>query len=127
MWFTRGEPAVPREVSTMLARILVSVSVVLAAGSAAWTDDDDHRSQVITVRPFELADPVAREELQVRIENAIESVCRFSGQRDLASLNNRRRCRTETRESVESQLGFPIAELKDRHLDRQLALHLTSH
>lgn len=111
----------------MLARILVSVSVVLAASSAAWTDDDDHRSQVIPVRPFELADPAAREELQVRIENAIESVCRLSGQRDLASLNSRRRCKAETQESVESQLGFPLAELTDRHPDQQLALHLRSH
>lgn len=111
----------------MIVRTLVSISAVLAAASAASAQSGDSRSEVVTVRPFEFADPAAREELQLRIENAIESVCRNSGRRDLASLNTQRRCESETLERVEAQLGFALAELDGQRIDRQLALHVAAH
>ena len=110
----------------MIVRTLLSISAVLAAGSAASAQSDANRSEVVTIRPFEFADPAAREQLQLRIQNAIESVCRNSGRRDLASLNTQRRCESETLERVEAQLGFTLAELDGQSLDQQLALHIAA-
>jgi|GEM_PF-3448571 len=106
----------------MVIRTLVSVSALLAAGSAA-SAQEEVRTAVVTVRAFELTEPDARRSLRMRLERAVESVCATPGRRDAASFRERRQCQDDAMEGVEEQLGYRLAELDNP--DRQLALNIS--
>ncbi|MEA1942335.1 MAG: UrcA family protein [Pseudomonadota bacterium] len=108
----------------MVIRTLVSVSALLAAGSAA-SAQDDVRTAVVTVRAFELSEPAARRSLRMRLERAVETVCATPGRRDAASFRERRHCEKDAMQDVEEQLGYTLADLDNPR--RQLALNVTGH
>ena len=105
----------------MVIRTLVSVSALLAAGSAA-SAQEEVRTAVVTFRAFELADADARRSLRIRLERAVDSVCSTPGRRDAASFRERRQCRAKAMDNVEEQLGYRLAELDNS--ERQLALNI---
>ena len=107
----------------MVIRTLLSLSALLAAGSAA-SAQDDVRTAVVTFRAFELSEPAARRSLRIRLERAVESVCATPGRRDAASFRERHECEKAAMDRVEEQLGYRIADLDDP--ERQYALNITA-
>ena len=106
----------------MVIRTLVSVSALLAAGSAA-SAQDEVRTAVVTFRAFELSEPAARRSLRIRLERAVESVCATPGRRGAASFRERKHCEDAAMDRVEEQLGYTLADFGNP--ERQVALNIT--